>query len=90
MNGHPVPLEHGIRFYTTSSIEAARQFAPNGMIIKFEAPFPMGRIGEINPGPGSGEIQVSFKRDNLKELWKRITYYSANGGLAWIPHNVEG
>lgn len=83
-NGQSVPLEHGIRFYTTIDIEAAMQFAAKGMIIKFEAPFPKGSVGIVNPGPGGGHVQISFPRESLHELYKRITKFSVNNGKTWV------
>lgn len=83
-NGEPIPLEHGLRFYTCVELAGSRQFARGGMILRFDAPLPMGRVSKIDPGPGGGFIQVSFGPEHLSALKASLSAYSIDGGYSWI------
>jgi hypothetical protein len=83
LNGLPIPLEHGLRFYTTPCIVTATQFAQSGMILKFIAPFPVGMVSIINPGPGGGAVQVSFGEMDVSILSNRLNEFSVNYGKTW-------
>lgn len=83
-NGTAIPLEHGFRFYTSCSLDAAMQFAENGIILKFKSPFPSGIAGEIDSGPGDGFRQISFAGHDLKTLFKSLNQYSIDGGESWL------
>lgn len=85
VGGRSAPLEHGFRFYTCARLEAAKQFATNGMILKFKSPFPKGAVGIIRPGLGGGFVQVSFGEDVIDELMKRLVEFSTDEGSTWSP-----
>ena len=87
--GNPVPLEHGFRFYTCVALAGSRHFAHRGMILRFSAPFPPGRLGLIDPGPGGGFEQISFGPEALSELRRRLTHYSIDGGATWEAVGVQ-